>query len=662
MGSWSARVPCVFVVTVKLLLLQPFTSCVNASADDQKSHRFRVWAPNAKWVSVHSVGHRWNAANLTRDANATGLDAENWEGEVVGVEPGDCYVFRFNGGPDRFDPRAVDISPDGSCSIVPFPYEWNTSRVVVPRPQAVEYQIDILGFTPAGTFDAAIEHLDHLVELGINIIHLLPITFSEPYDESSPLAPNAVSPQLGGSLGLKRFVDSAAQRGIAVSLDVVWNHAPESSLLYDYDGPDDIYFAKGRLRESPWGVRFDFEREGVAQFILDSIANFIDEFHILGFHWDSTLCIRFESSRCDKPSIAGFKLLQRINQMVHTGRFLGTLNFAKDFQQWLGVTRPVNDDVPWVPEPRGGLGFDAQWQDLADNRVQLSKFKTSMINVDLFSYECTDGSVGERLIYSEVLDVQGGWPLSGRIPTLVSQQIDPSVEEEHRRFLVQKKTMLITSMTLLCTGTPLLFWGQEFMSNYNGVPWSRAKENEAIVREVRDLTKLRTTVLDFAKVDGGRRLAVYESEKIAVLQRCSASRGVVLIVNAGDSHWESFGVSSMPFDGVWRVLFDGDSSAYSPLFNNHCASQKTVNSTRGYARICIPPLGVLVLATDVIKPGSCIGSPVRNRQNPPQNLAVSAASIVLSLSVALFGGMFLYYRARFKRDSRMDVHEPLLVE
>eukprot|EP00927_Polykrikos_kofoidii_P013508 TRINITY_DN15888_c1_g1_i1.p1 TRINITY_DN15888_c1_g1~~TRINITY_DN15888_c1_g1_i1.p1 ORF type:complete len:660 (+),score=72.80 TRINITY_DN15888_c1_g1_i1:55-2034(+) len=655
------------MITTKLFLLHAFASIARASVDLRKTTHFRVWAPNAKWVSVHSIGDRWPATNLTKNSAALGLEAENWEADVAGVKPGDCYVFRIDGHLERIDPRAQDINRDGSCSIVSSPYSWKTDRIVVPLSRAVLYEVHIGTFTKEGTFEAAIERLDHLMDLGVTMIELMPVEYSGDLFGYTPKAPYAVSPWYGGSLGLKRFVDAAAQRGIAVAIDIVWNHAASDSFLHRYDGPDDIYFGKGIHGQAMWGLRPDFEREGSLQYIFDNFAMWMEEFHIGGFRWDSSLCTYQEGANCGTASIAGFKLMQRVNDLVHSGTFVGTLTFAEDFQQWLAITQPVDDGVSWFQGTSGGTGFDGQWQDVTAIRTYLSRPEAETVDIAAVAYDCAAGNVPERLIYVETHD-QVGWPCCGRIPTFVSNNLGyPTVDP--RRYLVHKKSMLINSMALLCTGTPLLFMGQEFMSSQpfisgqtGPLDWTVAEENAAIVREVGDVIKLRTKILDFDPEGGGRLLAHRVDIGIAVIQRCSASRGVVLIVNAMDLHHDALDVFNMPYDGVWHALFDGDSSAYSPYFSDHCADQKTVSSQGGHVRVCVPPLGVVVLATDVIVPGACLEMPVRNRMKAPLTAAPIPRPqhwnfmspsvvliIVLSVLAVILAAMCLHERRKWNQ-------------
>lgn len=301
-----------------------------------RSWKFSVWAPNARSVAVMPIQTRggeiahWNMTSLKQHH-------EDWQAEVLGVRPGDCYVFVINDGLLRIDPRAADIKENAlgnvTCSIVPKSYEWNTNRVLVPLERAVIYELHLPSFSEAGTFEGATEKLDHLTHLGINVIELLPIATHNKQSNwgYDPMAPWAVEPSYGGSEGLKRFVDAASRRGMAVALDIVWNHVHVDTYLKNYDGPEDIYFYTDQRRETPWGIRPRFDGRA-GEYILDSLRYYIEEFHISGFRWDIIKCVRsYGGSLCNGTDIPeGYLLLQRANEMLHSPPYDNTLSFAED--------------------------------------------------------------------------------------------------------------------------------------------------------------------------------------------------------------------------------------------------------------------------------------------------------------------------------------------
>jgi 1,4-alpha-glucan branching enzyme len=255
-----------------------------------KDHEFKVWAPNAICVAVHPAGPAaaWGATALSRDDQGT------WAAKVAGVVPGDGYVFRINNQSSRIDPRCTDvwhtgreISINSSWSVIPPKYTFRNEKVIIQREMAIFYELFVGQFTAEGTFDAAIGKLGYLSALGVNVIELMPVMHSCSGSRDwgyCPRAPFAVRPELGGSLGLKRFVDAAADFGMAVALDVVFNHAAGDSLLLDYDlsgRGGGIFFYEDDFALTPWGPRPSYRNDKAGrQFIVDNVAMLVEDFHI----------------------------------------------------------------------------------------------------------------------------------------------------------------------------------------------------------------------------------------------------------------------------------------------------------------------------------------------------------------------------------------------
>ncbi|HEX6446857.1 MAG TPA: alpha-amylase family glycosyl hydrolase, partial [Streptosporangiales bacterium] len=190
---------------------------------------FRVWAPAADAVDAHVDGV---AHPMHRD-QARGW----WSVEVPMVPTGTPYGFALDGGEPRPDPRGVWL-PDGVHALTrrydQDVFEWHDQHWRgVPLAGSVVYELHVGTFTPEGTFAGAIGKLDHLVELGVDVVELLPVHAFPGrrgwgYDVA---APYSVHEPYGGPDGLKAFVDACHARGLAVALDVVYNHF----------GPDGAY-------------------------------------------------------------------------------------------------------------------------------------------------------------------------------------------------------------------------------------------------------------------------------------------------------------------------------------------------------------------------------------------------------------------------------------
>lgn len=244
---------------------------------------FSVWAPFAKDV-------RLRISEDTFEMKATGGDW--WSAEVT-PEPGMRYGYELLGAGGWSmtypDPRTRS-QPDGIhglSEVVGKDFEWS-DETWTGRPLAamVIYEMHIGTFTAEGTFDAATEHLDYLVDLGVNCVELMPI---QPFGGSRNWGYDsvdwyAVHESYGGPEGLKRFVDAAHHRGVAVLLDVVYNHfGPDGNYLGAF-GPYTTGASTG------WGDVVNFSGENsdeVRLYALGAVRQWLDEFHIDGLRLDA---------------------------------------------------------------------------------------------------------------------------------------------------------------------------------------------------------------------------------------------------------------------------------------------------------------------------------------------------------------------------------------
>ena len=197
--------------------------------------RFEVWAPRAEQgVEVVVEGR---AHPLERGEGGW------WSADVAGAGPGTRYAYAIDGGPARPDPRSASQPDgiDGPSQVVDhaaFPWTDGGWRGI-HLPSAVVYELHVGTFTEAGTFDGAIEKLPHLVDLGVDAVELLPVNEFPGrrgwgYDGVGLFAPHHA---YGGPDGLKRFVDAAHAAGVAVVMDVVYNHlGPAGNHLAEF-GP-----------------------------------------------------------------------------------------------------------------------------------------------------------------------------------------------------------------------------------------------------------------------------------------------------------------------------------------------------------------------------------------------------------------------------------------
>ncbi len=309
--------------------------------------RFAVWAPDHRSVDVEvAVEGSWRRHPLR------GPSGGWWHGEVVEAGPGTRYGFSVDGGPRRPDPRArwQPEGIDGPSSVVDDgAFAWNDGGWHGARlGSAVVYELHVGTFSPAGTFAGVIEHLDHLVDLGVTAIEVLPVAeFSGErgwgYDGVLLWAPHHA---YGGPDGFKGLVDEAHRRGLAVILDVVYNHlGPAGNYLGEY-GP---YFTD-RYR-TPWGSAVNFDGAGsdeVRRFVIDNASMWFENYHVDGLRLDAVHAIYDDSALpvLEELAVAVGGLADRLGRPL-----------------WLIAESDRNDPRLVTAREAGGFGLDATWND-----------------------------------------------------------------------------------------------------------------------------------------------------------------------------------------------------------------------------------------------------------------------------------------------------------
>jgi len=306
---------------------------------------FRVWAPQAQKVDVHIVAPHDRLEPLKRDMRGY------HQAIVDTVTPGSLYLYRLDGIKDRPDPasRHQPQGVHGPSEVIDPDFPWEDHWWAgLPLRDYLIYELHVGAYTPEGTFDAVIPHLDDLRALGVTALELMPVaqfpgTRNWGYDGVYPFAPQN---SYGGPGGLKRLVNACHRAGMAVILDVVYNHlGPEGNYLSDFGS----YFTE-RYR-TPWGAAMNFdgpESDEVRWFFLDNALRWINEFHIDALRLDAVHAIVDFSAH---PFLEELATLvhghaERIGRRVH-----------------LIAESNLNDAKLIRPRELGGYGLDAQWND-----------------------------------------------------------------------------------------------------------------------------------------------------------------------------------------------------------------------------------------------------------------------------------------------------------
>ena len=304
---------------------------------------FRVWAPYRDRVELHIVAPYEQRIAMTRNA-------DGYHEAIVDCGEGTRYFFNVDG-TDRPDP-ASRLQPEGvhgASEVVADNFVW-TDRDWrgIALDDSVIYELHVGTFTPEGTFEAIIPHLDALRDLGITAVELMPVaqfpgTRNWGYDGTYI---GAAQSSYGGPRGLKRLVEACHARGLAIALDVVYNHlGPEGNYLSEY-GP---YFTD--RYKTPWGLALNFDgaqSDHVRWFFIHNALQWIDEFHIDALRVDAVHAIADQSAE---------PFLQDLTTAVRTrGKELGRRVYTI-------AESNLNDPRMITPGEQYGFGFDSQWSD-----------------------------------------------------------------------------------------------------------------------------------------------------------------------------------------------------------------------------------------------------------------------------------------------------------
>ncbi len=307
--------------------------------------RFRVWAPFISKLEVHLLSP--SEQIVLMDKGPRGYH----EAVVNDLEPDALYRYRLDGDKERPDP-ASRFQPDGvhgPSQVVDPDFSWSEPHWPgLVLKDYVLYEMHAGTFTPDGTFSAIVPHLDELKDLGITAVELMPVAQfpgnrNWGYDGVYPFA---VQNSYGGPDGLRRLVDECHQRGLAVVMDVVYNHlGPEGNCLADF-GP---YFTDSY--KTPWGPAVNYDgpySDDVRRFFIENALHWLIDFRIDALRIDAVHGIFDFSAR---PFLEELALTVR----EHTERLNRRI--------YLIAESDLNDSRLVRSQEVGGYGLDAQWND-----------------------------------------------------------------------------------------------------------------------------------------------------------------------------------------------------------------------------------------------------------------------------------------------------------
>ncbi|KPK47013.1 MAG: malto-oligosyltrehalose trehalohydrolase [Dehalococcoidia bacterium SM23_28_2] len=556
---------------------------------------FVVWAPLAPKVDVHLL------APCERLVPMESEERGYHHAAVDGVEPGSLYLYRLDERrerPDpasRFQPRGVH----GPSEVVSPHFEWDDAGWTgLPLQEYTIYELHVGTFTPEGTFDAVIPQLGELKELGITAIELMPVaqfpgSRNWGYDGVCPFA---VQNSYGGPTGLKRLVNACHKLGLAVVLDVVYNHlGPEGNYAAEF-GP---YFTDKYM--TPWGAALNFDgphSDEVRRFFVENALYWVTEFHIDALRLDAVHAIVDHSA---------VPFVEELAEAVH--------HRAEDLSRRIYVIAESNLNDARLVRPRemGGQGLDAQWNEDFHHSLR------TLLTGERAGYYQDFGELGQLVkAFSDGFVYSGQYsPYYGRrhgnssrdVPAHKLLVFSRNHDQVGNRMLGERLSQLVpfeglklaAGVILLSPFIPLLFMGEEYgetapfqyfishsdaqlveavrqgrREEFEAFEWKgdlpdpqdeatflRSKLNRSLRSEgnhrvllefYKELLQLRRTITALADLSKEQmEVAGYEKEQVLFLRRWSGSSEVFAVFNFGDA--EAAVAVRVP-EGRWRKLLD----------------------------------------------------------------------------------------------------------
>lgn len=555
---------------------------------------FRVWAPHAASLDVEIYSPNPQVLPMAHGAGGY------FEITLDDAPPGARYKFRLNG--HAYPDPVSRCQPDGvhgASQVIDNRFRWSDGGWTgLPIDKHLIYEVHIGTFTSEGTFDGAIGLLPHLKELGVTAVEIMPVaqfpgSRNWGYDGVYPFS---VQPSYGGVGGLKRFVDAAHHAGLAVILDVVYNHlGPEGNYLAQY-GP---YFTS--RYETPWGPAINFDgpdSAAVRHYFVHNALWWVKEFHIDGLRLDAVHAIFDASPR---------HILEELTEAVHAyGNECGrTINVIAESD--------LNDARLVRSVQSGGYGMDGQWSDDFHHALHARLTGES----DGYYKDFTEpGNLARALsrgfVYAGQYSVYRGRNHGAECADVPGHRFVVCAQNHDQignRMLGERLNQLVTfddlklaaSVLLLAPYVPLLFMGQEYAEKapflyfvshtdaslaqsvregrsreFSAFSWrgevpdpqaeetflrSRLDHNlrqDGIHRTLfayhKELIRLRHTIPAFARPDRERmRVESVAGDSVLVMRRWSDSGQALLIVHFGAATAD---VMAPALPAIWTRLLD----------------------------------------------------------------------------------------------------------
>jgi 1,4-alpha-glucan branching enzyme len=523
---------------------------------------FRVWAPGATSAYVAGDFNGWNTTSLLM----TRLGSDFIRKVSAPVSAGQQYKYIFQPGtiwkPDARSRAQNPNNYDNSFLIDPGAYSWGDVSFQIPGfEDMVIYELHVGtfsgrndGLNRMGRFrDIVDRHLDHLQYLGINVVELMPIAEFDYYESwgYNPVAQWAPENAYGSPEDLKYTIDRLHQAGMAVVLDVCYNHfSPTGNYLWYYDGTQH-YFDSPAV-QTPWGSQADFDRLQVRDYFADNILYWLEEYHVDGFRMDATRYMR-DNFIYPEGQPSGWSLMQRINDQIDRRR-ADAISIAEELP---------ND--PWItyPTSAGGAGFDAQWHDAFGDNLrqelaaaaygdpQMWRIRDAIMDADF-----PDAARLVRYVESHDEAAQA------RLGVLLDSSDPYSIWARGRAKLAQ-------GLTLFVPGIPMFLMGGEWLEETpfgsgwnNRIDWSKAVSRAPIVRFFRDAIAVRRGNGGLRADAGCEVHHVDDSANVLAFHRWDMSgNDLVIVASLNNSDLYNYRVG-FPQPGRWFEILNSQAVEY----------------------------------------------------------------------------------------------------
>lgn len=602
--------------------IKPATRAGMGAIPNGSDTSFRVWAPNANKVFVTGNFNQWSPWHAPLASEGNGY----WSGTIPQAQTGDQYKFLLHHNGDlkiRTDPYAVDVDgPHRNGIITRINSTISDDKFQIPSlNELIIYELHVGTFTKdenhvVGTFAGVVEKLPYLQDLGINAIEIMPINefagdFSWGYN---PAFPFAITRTYGGREAFVQLIQAAHDHGIAVIVDVVYNHfGPQDLSMWQFDGWQEndkggIYFYNDWRSATPWAdTRPDYGRLEVRQYIRDNVFMWLESFGVDGLRWDATNFIRNvhgHNGDTGADIADGWSLMQWINQEAKE-RYPHKILIAEDLQNNAAIT-----DSP----EQGGAGFTSQWdaqfvhpiRHAVITAVDEDRDITAVANALTSQY---NGSPWTRVIYTESHDeVANG---KARVPEEIANGKADSI-------FAKKRSTLGAALVFTAPGIPMIFQGQEFLEDgwfddHDPLDWQKTFHHEGILQLYRDLIHLRRNFDGNTQGLLGPHINVFHAnndEKILAFHRWQdggEGDDVLIVANFSNKSHPGYTIG-FPNAGLWRVRFNSDNGRYDPTFlNANCPDiiaapareNLSTDQMPCLGNVVLPPYSALIFSQDV---------------------------------------------------------------